>query len=67
MSKVYGFSGPICVPLSLTVYSFLLITSAVLLLSMLVGCGPSVKDLEAVDYTPLSRDDWKVSTLQSRE
>jgi len=32
---------------------------------MLVGCGPSgpsVEDLEAVEYTPLPGDDWKVST-----
>jgi hypothetical protein len=31
---------------------------------MLVGCGrgPQTEDLEAVDYTPLIRDDWKVST-----
>jgi CubicO group peptidase (beta-lactamase class C family) len=43
--------------------SFLLITSAILILSMLlVGCGPSTAELEAVDYTPLPGDDWKVST-----
>jgi len=29
---------------------------------MLVGCGPSTEDLEAVEYTPLAGDDWKVST-----
>jgi len=29
---------------------------------MLVGCGPSAADLEAVNYTPLPGDDWKVST-----
>jgi hypothetical protein len=40
----------------------LLITSVILVLSILVGCGPSTEDLEAVDYKPLSRDDWKVST-----
>jgi CubicO group peptidase (beta-lactamase class C family) len=33
-----------------------------LILSMLVGCGPSTEDLKAVDYTPLTGDDWKVST-----
>jgi len=46
-------------------YSFLLITSTILILSMLVGCGPSgpsTEDLEAVEYTPLPGDDWKVST-----
>jgi hypothetical protein len=42
--------------------SFLLITCAILILSTLVGCGPSAADLEAVDYTPLVTDDWKVST-----
>jgi len=32
---------------------------------MLVGCGPSgpsVEDLEALEYAPLSGDDWEVST-----
>jgi CubicO group peptidase (beta-lactamase class C family) len=29
---------------------------------MLVGCSPSTKDLKAVEYTPLTGDDWKVST-----
>ena len=33
-----------------------------LLLSILVSCGPSAADLQAVDYTPLVRDDWQVST-----
>jgi len=42
--------------------SFLLITSAILILSMLVGCGPSTENLSAVEYTPLPGDDWKVST-----
>jgi len=43
-------------------HSFLLITGVILILSILVGCGPSAKDLEAVDYGPLPGDDWKVST-----
>jgi CubicO group peptidase (beta-lactamase class C family) len=43
-------------------HSFLIITIAILILSMLVGCGPSTEDLEAVEYTPLPGDDWKVST-----
>jgi len=43
-------------------HSFLLITSAILILSMLVGCGPSTEDLQAVEYTPLPGDDWEVST-----
>jgi CubicO group peptidase (beta-lactamase class C family) len=43
-------------------HSLLLITSMILVLSMLAGCSPSIKELEAVDYTPLLRDDWEVST-----
>ena len=43
-------------------HSFLSFTSVILILSTLVGCGPSIEGLEAVDYTPLPRDDWKVST-----
>ena len=43
-------------------HSFLLIISMILVLSMLAGCGPSAEDLLAVEYTPLSGDDWKVST-----
>jgi len=42
--------------------SFLLITSAILILSILVGCSPRTQDLEAVKYTPLPGDGWKVST-----
>jgi CubicO group peptidase (beta-lactamase class C family) len=29
---------------------------------MLVGCDPSTKGLKAVEYAPLTGDDWKVST-----
>jgi CubicO group peptidase (beta-lactamase class C family) len=41
--------------------------SMLLVLSILVGCGSSTKDLgasrpAAIAYTPLSRDDWAVST-----
>ncbi len=35
---------------------------ASLILLLLVGCGPSAKQLEAVDYTPQPGDDWEVST-----
>jgi CubicO group peptidase (beta-lactamase class C family) len=42
--------------------SLILFTSAILAISMLVGCGPSAEDLAAVDYTPLPADDWEVST-----
>jgi CubicO group peptidase (beta-lactamase class C family) len=47
--------------------SLLLFTSVILILSMLlVGCSPSTEDLEAVDYTPLPGDDWKVSTPEKQ-
>ena len=45
---------------------FLLITSLILILSMLAGCGPSAEDLNAVDYSPLSGDDWEVSTPEEQ-
>ena len=40
----------------------LLITSAILILLPLIGCGPSAEDLAAVEYSPLPGDDWEVST-----
>jgi CubicO group peptidase (beta-lactamase class C family) len=46
-------------------HPLLLFASVTLVLSMLVGCvasGPSVEELEAVEYTPLPGDDWEVST-----
>jgi CubicO group peptidase (beta-lactamase class C family) len=43
--------------------SFLLFANMILILSMLlIGCGPSIEELEAVDYTPLPGDNWQVST-----
>lgn len=48
-------------------HSFILFTSAILILSMLpVGCGPSAEELKAVDYTPLPVDDWQVSTPEEQ-
>jgi CubicO group peptidase (beta-lactamase class C family) len=44
------------------VSSFLTFTGALLLLSMVVGCGPSATELAAVDYTPQPGEDWEVST-----
>jgi len=41
-------------------------TGVILVLSMLVGCGPSTEDLEAVEYTPLPGDDWKISTPEEQ-
>jgi CubicO group peptidase (beta-lactamase class C family) len=46
-------------------YYIILVTTVTLILSMLVGCGPSIKDLEAVDYTPLPGDDWITSTPEA--
>jgi CubicO group peptidase (beta-lactamase class C family) len=44
-------------------YSVIIFASVILILPLLTGgCGgPSNEDLEAVDYAPLLRDDWKVS------
>jgi CubicO group peptidase (beta-lactamase class C family) len=41
-------------------------TIVILILSILGGCGPSIEDLAAVDYTPLGRDDWPVSTPEEQ-
>lgn len=48
-------------------YSLLLTVFAIPILSLLTGCGPSVSDLEAVDYTPQHRHDWEVSTPAERD
>jgi CubicO group peptidase (beta-lactamase class C family) len=45
---------------------FFIFTSAILILTILVGCGPSPEDLNAVDYTPLPRDDWELSTPEKQ-
>jgi CubicO group peptidase (beta-lactamase class C family) len=42
--------------------SFLVVTAAILLPFLLAGCGPSAEELQAVDYAPLAREDWEVST-----
>jgi CubicO group peptidase (beta-lactamase class C family) len=47
-------------------HRFLLIASAILITSMLAGCGPSAADLEAVDFAPLVREDWEVSTPEEQ-
>jgi CubicO group peptidase (beta-lactamase class C family) len=35
---------------------------ALLILAAVSGCGPPAAQLDAIDYTPLVRDDWPVST-----
>jgi len=47
-------------------HSFLLLTSVILILLTIAGCGPSTEDLEAVEYTPLPGDDWQVSTPEAQ-
>ncbi len=42
--------------------SFFLFITVIMVPTSLVGCGPSKEELEAVDYTPLPGDDWKIST-----
>jgi CubicO group peptidase (beta-lactamase class C family) len=41
---------------------FLLFASVILILSGFVGCSLSIEQREAVEYTPLSGNDWEVST-----
>ncbi len=53
-------------PANLLQHSLLLILSLILVTSMLVGCGPSIEEFEAVDYTPLPGDDWQVSTPEEQ-
>lgn len=41
-------------------------TCAILILTIIVACGPSKEDLDLVDYTPLVREDWPVSTPEEQ-
>jgi CubicO group peptidase (beta-lactamase class C family) len=43
-------------------YSLLIIAIVLLVMSALPSSGPSIADLLAVDYTPLVREDWEIST-----
>jgi CubicO group peptidase (beta-lactamase class C family) len=45
---------------------FPVFTITILAVSLLAGCGPSAGGLADVDYTPLLRDDWKVSTPEAQ-
>lgn len=47
-------------------HSFLLCTTAILIVPMLIGCGPSTAELGMIDYKPLSEGDWKVSTPEEQ-
>ena len=46
--------------------ALLTVISLILLLSILVGCGPSAEELAAVDYSPSPGDDWQVSTPEEQ-
>jgi len=43
-------------------YSFFRFISMIIILSTLVGCGPSAAELEAIDYAPVLGRNWEVST-----
>jgi CubicO group peptidase (beta-lactamase class C family) len=43
-------------------YSLLVVAIVFLVVLALSGPGPSIDDLLALDYTPLAREDWQVST-----
>jgi CubicO group peptidase (beta-lactamase class C family) len=47
--------------ITLLIYIFLVLSI------LLIGCGPSTAELEAVDYTPLEGDDWLVSTPEEQD
>jgi CubicO group peptidase (beta-lactamase class C family) len=47
-------------------FAFLVLAGVLLIFTVLAGCGPSAADLAAVDYTPLVRDDWPVSTPEEQ-
>ena len=48
-------------------YSTFQFVSMIIIFSMLVGCGgPSAAELEAVDYTPITRDEWQISTPEEQ-
>jgi len=42
------------------------IAFSILILSLLAGCAPSKAVLNSIDYTPLVRDDWPVSTPEEQ-
>jgi hypothetical protein len=47
-------------------HSLLLLTSMILISSSLLGCGPLAEDLASVNYTPIQRDDWEISTPEEK-
>jgi len=51
---------------NLLLFIFAVLILSILLSFSLVGCGPSIDELEAVDYTPLPGDDWQVSAPEEQ-
>ncbi|MAT44779.1 MAG: hypothetical protein CL609_20785 [Anaerolineaceae bacterium] len=49
-----------------TKHYFRKVVFPILILSLLVACGPSKEALNSVDYTPLVREDWPVSTPEEQ-
>ena len=48
-------------------YPLFQLVSTIIIFSMLVGCNaPSAAELEAVDYTPISQEEWPVSTPEEQ-
>ena len=47
-------------------YSLYQLASIIMIVSMLVGCGPSKAELATVNYTPLLGDDWEISTPEEQ-
>jgi CubicO group peptidase (beta-lactamase class C family) len=47
-------------------YSLLILAIAFLVILLLPSSGPSLDDLLAVDYAPLAREDWEVSTPEAQ-
>jgi CubicO group peptidase (beta-lactamase class C family) len=46
--------------------SLIITTSGIIILSLLVGCGPSPDELAAVDYSPLPGGEWEISTPEEQ-
>jgi len=47
-------------------YFLLIVVVVLLVVSALPSSGPPIDDLLAVDYTPVTRDDWEVSTPEAQ-
>ena len=54
LEKAFAYSWSWFATFSVVSYVFLILIS-------MLGCGSSKADFEAVSYTPIRRDDWKVS------